>query len=66
MNWVRQVPAWIWLLFGAVQMLRIAATFYLGSSPSVIGIITSSVAGALFFGLAFCRWRFWSQAAGGT
>jgi hypothetical protein len=64
MAWVKQVPAWIWLLFGGVQVLRLAAPLFLGSSPSVIGIIVSSVAGVLFLGLAFCRWRFWGPAQG--
>jgi hypothetical protein len=63
MGWVKQVPAWIWLLFSGVQILRVAAPFFLGSAPSKIGIVVSCVAGVLFLGLAFCRWRFWGPAA---
>jgi hypothetical protein len=64
MGWVKQVPAWIWLLFVGVQVLRIVAPLFLGSSPSAIGITVSCLAGALFFGLAFCRWRLWAPAEG--
>jgi hypothetical protein len=64
MGWVKQVPAWIWLLFSGVQALRLAAPLLLGSSPSAIGIIVSCLAGVLFLGLAFCRWRFWGRAKG--
>jgi hypothetical protein len=61
---VKRVPAWIWLLFGGVQVLRLATPFFLGSSPSAIGITVSCLAGVLVLGLAFCRWRFWSRAKG--
>jgi hypothetical protein len=68
MGWLKQVPAWIWLLFGAVQVLRIAMALLesFGSFPSVIGIVVSSLAGGLCFGLAFCRWRYWSAAGAET
>jgi hypothetical protein len=59
MGWVKRVPAWIWLLFSGAQILRVAASRLLGSFPSAIGITVSCLAGVLFLGLAFCRWRFW-------
>jgi hypothetical protein len=62
MGWVKRVPAWIWLLFSGVQVLRIAASHFLGSEPSGIGIAVSCLASALFLGLAFCRWRLWGPA----
>jgi hypothetical protein len=64
MGWVKRVPAWIWLLFSGVQVLRIVASHLLGSAPSAIGIAVSCIASVLFLGLAVCRWRLWAPAEG--
>jgi hypothetical protein len=58
MSWVRVIPAWVWLLLAAIPGNRVV--FDLMGTGMIRPLNSLRIlAVALFFGLAFCRLRWW-------
>lgn len=62
MGWVKQIPAWAWLLFIVAVTLKIAATIVFDWFPSTFAIIAYGVSVAILLGLAFFRWKYWGPS----
>ena len=59
MDWVKVIPAWVWLLLAAILGYRLVLLFSMGMVSMSPLTFLRILAVAFFIGLAFCRLRWW-------